>query len=114
VKKTGLASVVLCVGISGICFASDTYRPILVSLRPAVDIPLPPDTALFRLGAGAAANVSYVLPFFRPLSAGAGYFYAFQNHKPSSWAMNLVFSGRIGIGLGANFRLGGAKQEERR
>ena len=188
-KKTGLASVVLFAGISGICFASDTYRPILLSLRPAVDIPLPPDTALFRLGAGATVIVSYVLPFFRPLSvgisanyrlgrmqhaelgnlgslsvlsaeattefrlaflrfmeiwfsAGAGYFYAFQNHDPSSWATNLVFSGRIGVGvraaprltmslqgeyrryqslshllgvgLGADFRLGGAKQEERR
>ena len=32
------------------------------------------------------------------LSGGAGFFYAFLNHEPSSSVSNLVWNGRIGVG----------------
>jgi hypothetical protein len=59
----------------GACTAQDQTRPIVVSLTPTLDIPLPPDPRLFRPGGGVATRVSYVFPFFRPLSTGIGVVY---------------------------------------
>ena len=68
-------SLVLLLLSAGLCAAREPYRPILVSIRPEIDVPLPPDLLLFEPGGGVAANVNYVFPFFRPLSAGIGVVY---------------------------------------
>jgi hypothetical protein len=147
-NRTALMAAVLLVFAAGFSSAQEQYRPFLVSIKPEIDIPLPPDPNLFQIGGGTAVSVSYVFPFFRPLSTGivvnyhlgrlqhedlgnlgslsvisaeatvelrltflkridtfisggAGYFYTFENDDPSSWATNLVLSGRTGAGLRA-------------
>jgi hypothetical protein len=47
------------------------YRPLVFSVVPTVDIPLPPDHRLFQVGGGVAARIGTVFPFFPRLSAGA-------------------------------------------
>ena len=50
----------------------------------------------------AETNLELRLTFLKQiepyLSVGAGYFYTFESGDPSSWATNLVLSGRIGAG----------------
>jgi hypothetical protein len=148
-KKFFFAAVVLVVFACGFSTAQGQYRPILVSLRPQIDIPLHPDQFMFGISGGLGASGSYVFPFFQPLSAGiavnyhlgpmrhdemgnlgslsvisaettaelritllrlidaylsggAGYFYAFLNDDPSSFVTNLVYNGRVGVGLRVN------------
>ena len=148
VKRTVVVAIGLLCLTGGFASAQEQYRPIVVSIAPQIDIPLPPDPNLFGLGGGVMVGVNYVLPFLRSFSAGisvnyhlgqlqhddlgnlgslsvfsaetnlelrliflkqiepylsvgAGYFYAFENGDPSSWATNLVLSGRIGAALRA-------------
>ena len=147
-KRIALAAVVLLVFTAGSSAANGQDRQFIVSIKPEIDIPLPPDHNLFKPGVGIGVSGRYVFPFFRPLSAGieanyhlgrmihddmgnlgslsvisvettaelrltlmrlmdvylsggTGYFYTFMNGEPSSFATNLVFSGRIGVGLRA-------------
>ncbi len=69
-NRIAAAAAVLLVLAAGLSGAQQQCRPFVVSVRPAIDIPLPPDPNLFQLGGGVAVSGSYVLPFFRPLSAG--------------------------------------------
>jgi hypothetical protein len=66
---------VLLLLFAGLCGAQDRYRPVLVSIRPGIDIPLPPDQRLFEPGGGVGIDVSYVFPFYHPFSAGIGITY---------------------------------------
>jgi hypothetical protein len=75
VSRLAWSAAVLFVLAAGVCTAQDPYRPMLMSITPAVDIPLPPDSRLFRPSGGVATRVGYVFPFFRPLSGGIGVVY---------------------------------------
>ena len=143
-----LLAIVLVALATGLCSAEEPYRPVVVSLRPEISIPLVPDHFLFQLGGGGSAGVSYVFPSFRPFSAGtvityhyvgmqhgdlgylgslsvvsaaataelratiarkidlslaggAGFFCAFLNEEPTSYASNFALAGRIGVGFRA-------------
>jgi len=69
-KKITLAATVLIVFAAEFSAAQEQYRPIIVSIKPGMDIPLPPDPHLFQLGGGVAVSGSYIFPSFRPLSTG--------------------------------------------
>lgn len=68
----------------GLCFADQRYQPIVISVRPEASIPLEPDHMLFQIGAGASASASYVLPFFRALSAGVAVSYNYSGMQHAS------------------------------
>jgi hypothetical protein len=69
-KRITLVAVGLLVFVARFSTAQELYRPIAVSIKSEIDIPLPPDPNLFQIGGGTAVSVSYVFPFFRPLSTG--------------------------------------------
>jgi hypothetical protein len=70
VKRTALVAAVLLVCAAPFSTAQKQCQQLLVSIKPEIDIPLPPDPNLFQIGGGTAVSASYVFPFFRPLSAG--------------------------------------------
>ena len=69
-KKIVFTAVVLIAFTCGFSVAQGEYRPILISITPQVDIPLPPDQFMFNISGGLGMRGSYVFPFFQPLSAG--------------------------------------------
>ena len=69
-KRIAFISVCLFVFAAGFSTAQEANRRILVSIKPEIDVPLPPDPFLFKPGGGVAVSGKYILPFFRPLSAG--------------------------------------------
>ncbi len=54
----------------GITLAQSQQRPLLVSIRPAFEIPLAPDHLLFELSGGATVGARYALPKLPFLSIG--------------------------------------------
>ena len=93
----------------GINYVFPFFHPLSAGL--SVDYHLGPlqHDDLGKLGSlsviSAGANLMLRLRFLKQIepyiSVGAGYFYTFENGDPSSWATNLVLSGRIGAGLRA-------------
>jgi hypothetical protein len=69
-NRTALVAAALLVVAAAFSTAREQYQPLLVSIKPEIDIPLPPDPNLFQIGGGTAVSASYVFPFFRPLSMG--------------------------------------------
>lgn len=70
-KRVFLVAVAFLVVTTAAVQAQEPYRPVIVSVRPAVDFPPQPYlTPLFRLGGGVGLTGAYVVPFFMPLSVG--------------------------------------------
>ena len=69
-KRIALLDFVFLVFTVGFSTAQEQYRPIVVSIKPQIDVPLPPDPSLFQIGGGVAVSGSYVFPSFQPLSTG--------------------------------------------
>lgn len=69
-NKTALMAAALLIFAAAFSTAREQYQPLLVSIKPEIDIPLPPDPNLFQIGGGTSVSASYVFPFFRPLSTG--------------------------------------------
>lgn len=69
--RTAILAATAFVALAAGCLAAqEPSAGLVVSVKPGLDVPLPPDPELFRLSGGTAAGVSHSLPFFRPLSAG--------------------------------------------
>lgn len=69
-KRAAVAALVLLIFAPAFSNSLEQYQPLIFSIKPEIDIPLPPDPNLFQIGGGTSVSASYVFPFFRPLSAG--------------------------------------------
>ena len=63
-KRIAFVVVVLTMFSAWFSNAQEQYRPVLISIKPEIDIPLPPDSNLFHLDGGVAVSASYVFSFF--------------------------------------------------
>lgn len=85
--------VILFTAAAGLSPAGELYKPVRISIQPEIDIPLAPDSNLFKLSGGCGISGNYIFPFFKPLSAGV----AVNYHLGRMDHADLVILGTLSI-----------------